>query len=301
MIGFLQSWADRAAGSLRYLCRVFLMGATLAGVILLSVDLFKYLFQSSDFSIQEITIEGNRRIDRGELLIRAGLMPGANIWLIQLDELSRRIEEHPTVHRVGVQRIPPHRIHIIVEERAPVLFALNPADGALYGIDREGVVLPPVIHASGGYLGTELESAAKFVQSRALVSGAVEIPFKPGAETSDERLLEGIALASALAEAAPSFSADIAEMEFRENGDIALHPHRRAGVVVLRDIDEASLAARLEAFWTVLETHDLHAVYVDARFPEHGFAVRWDERRGMDWKRLYGTPGPLTQAMKMES
>ncbi|MDP8244663.1 MAG: FtsQ-type POTRA domain-containing protein [Candidatus Hinthialibacter antarcticus] len=291
---------QRFATNLRYVCRVFLMGATLAGIILLSVDLFKYLFNSSDFSIQQITIEGASRIQEDEIRARSGLAPGANLWLVKLEELGRRIEEHPVVHRVAVQRIPPHRIHIVIEERVPAVFVLNADEGRMYGIDANGVVLPPYLDGSMQMRSLdERQGLAALIQSKPLVSGVVSV-VTPGAVIEDERVLAGLALTQRLAEEAPALAAEITELEFRDNGNMALHPRRRAGVIVLRDVESPNLVAQLKAFWEVLETENLRAIYVDARFPEHGFAVRWDERDGQAWKKLYGNQGLLTQAAAME-
>lgn len=301
----MNQWMSKAyqrfTSSVQYGCRVFLMGATLAGIILLSVDLFKYLFNSSDFSIQQITIEGANRIKEDEIRARSGLAPGSNLWLVQLEELGRRIEEHPAVHRVAVQRIPPHRIHIVIEERVPAVFALNAKEGRMYGIDSNGVVLPPLLDGSMQERSSDVrKELAALIQSKPLVSGAISIDFKPGGSIEDERVLAGLALAKRLEDEAPTLAAEITELEFRDNGNMALHPRRRAGVIVLRDVDAPNLVLQLKAFWTVLETENLRAIYVDARFPEHGFAVRWDERDGQGWKKLYGNKSILTQAMTME-
>lgn len=300
----MRDWASKAyqnaASTLRYGCRVFLMGATLAGVILLSVDLFKYLFNSSDFSIQQITIEGTTRIKEDDILARSGLAKGTNLWLVQLGELGRRIEEHPVVHRVSVQRIPPHRIHIVIEERTPAVFALNAEEGRLYGIDANGVVLPPMLDGAKHRDADEKKALAEIIESKPLVSGAISIPFIPGEVIQDERVLAGLKLTQKLFDEAPLLAQEITELEFRDNGNMALHPRRRAGVIILRDVDGPNLVAQLSAFWNVLEKEDLRAIYIDARFPEHGFAVRWDERNGQAWKKLYGSQGLLTQAVTTE-
>ncbi len=300
----MNEWMNNIVQSVKsnvqYACRVFLMGATLAGLILLSVDLFKYLFNSSDFSIQHITIEGTNRIQDDEIRARSGLAKGANLWLVQLDELGRRIEEHPAVHRVAVQRIPPHRIHIVIEERVPAVFALNVKEGRMYGIDRNGVVLPPLFDGLEDQGADDQKEAAQLMRSKPIVSGSVSVPFVPGTVIEDERVLAGLNLAETLRVEAPSLAQQITELEFRDNGNIALHPRRRAGVIVLRDVEAPNLVAQLKAFWNVLETEDLRVIYVDARFPEHGFAVRWDERDGQGWKKLYGSQSVLTQTVTME-
>lgn len=302
MSGWADAFVDRLTGLFRYLCRVFLMGATLAGVILISVDMFRYLFNSSDFSVQEITIDGNERVSQDEILTRAGLAPGANIWLIDLNSLAQRIEAHPAIHRTGIQRIPPHQIHIVVEERAPAAFVLCVTDGAMYGLDREGVVLPPIVDDSFDRrdAGEQKETLA-LAQSRPLLTGAIDVPCEPGTRVTDERVLAGLELAQTLAESAPGFTAETSEFEFRENGDLALHLKRRVGLIVLRDLNDDNLAIKLNAFWNTLEKEDLRAIYVDARFPIHGFAVRWDERNGATWKKLYRNEGPLAHSNAMKS
>lgn len=293
----LASFQDRFVMGVRYVCRIILLSFCLAGLILVGIDFLSYLFQSSDFTVQQITLEGNERVERDEVLARAGLATGANIWLIHLEGLSQRVERHPAIRSAQIHRVPPHRIHIRVQERLPIAFLLHQADGQLYGVDQEGIILEPLMGPQLPYReAMERKAQEELVLSAPLLGGELPVVIQPGNRIETPRLRQGLNLLRAIQTESSSLYHQLAEVEWADNGNVLLHPKQRIGVILLRNVEAADLAKKLAAFWSSLETHNLRAVYVDARFPDHGFAVRWDEKQGDAWKRAYRQNRVISQA-----
>lgn len=297
----LESAWERIVGYVQYLCRVILLSICMASLILIALDTLSYFFQSGDFTVQQITVEGNDRVDQDEILARASIAPGVNIWLVDLQRLSKRVEEHPAIRGASVQRVPPHRVHIRVEERAPVAFLMHPEDGQLYGVDYEGIILEPFMGPTFPRRDPmEQQAHLELALTTPLLSGTFDIDIRAGETVKDPRVLSSLVFIQEMRSRTPDWYREIAELEWREDGALALHPYRRIGVVILQDIKSPSLVDKLAAFWRVIERENLRAVYVDARFPSHGFAVRWDEQEGESWKRLYPNPSALTMAGRSE-
>jgi len=272
-------------GWLRYLGMVILSGATLAGFILVFFDLAQYLFSSSDFTVQEVSISDTEWVDKQDILARAAIAPGSNIWMVDLDTIRANLVAHPVIREAQVQRVPPRRIHLTIEERLPVAYIHNKNNGLMFGLDKDSVVLPPVdpelIEANAA------QKEFSHLLSHPVISGLPSLPLEPGAKIESDSLQNSIKLIEALRLSAPGFYGELAEAQWHENGNLLLHPRRRIGVLVLRNDFSESIAVKINALWNAMETENLRAIYVDARFPENGFAVRWDESEGQEWKRLY--------------
>ena len=271
----------------KYACQVIILGATLAGTILLFYDFIISFFQSPDLVVQELTIEGNDRIDQNEIRALVQISQGTNIWLVNLDKIAKRLESHPWVRACGVQRIPPQRIHIKIEERKAIVFCLNPEDSMMYGIDAEGAILPPLMGESLiKKPAEEQEKEIQLVLSCPLLRG-IEMPFEPGKRIDQPEILNSIRFLDRLKKETPKLFSEIVESEWRKDGTFALHPKRRIGVIVMKDFASQDIEKKMKALWEVMEEQNVHAIYVDARFPEKGFAVRFEENENGSWQKLY--------------
>lgn len=278
---------DFMSAVFRYFCRILLLGTTIAGIILFIFDCLRFLVISSDFDVQEITIEGNERINEEIIKAKMGITQGTNIWLVDLEELAKRLESIPAIRSVGVQRIPPRRIHLTIEERSTIAMVLNPNDGFFYGIDQDGVVLPPIVIDTASSSTLEQQENMKMILSSPLLSGEISVPFELGKPVADPQVISVIQFLVRIKQNVPGFFSEVAETECQIDGNINIHPRRRIGVLVLRDLNSPELEKKIAAFWHVLEKENLRAIYVDARFPDKGFAVRWDENDQGRWKQLY--------------
>jgi cell division protein FtsQ len=93
------------------------------------------------FDAKEITVSGNRRVSRSEILMHAAVAPHVSIWLQNTGAMARRIAEIPYIATVTVRRIPPAILRIRVAERVPYAEIRSGWEDAL--VDRSLRVLEP--------------------------------------------------------------------------------------------------------------------------------------------------------------
>jgi len=267
-------------------CRFVVLTAIMAGTMLILIDTGRFFFQSADFTITEISVEGNERISKEEVQSFTEIIPGTNIWLINLSVMQKRITKHPTIAHAYVQRMPPHRLHIRVIERHSIAYIWNEEDGQFYGIDETGVIYTAVSAGNGGGFNRNDPEWNDFL-SYPVISTQKELPVRLGQTITMPRALELLRFLQQLKIQAQPFFLELAECEIQKDETIIFHPKRRIGAIIVRNLLSPDLAKKINAFWHVVETHNLRAIYVDARFPRHGMAVRWDESGGSRWKELY--------------
>lgn len=90
---------------------------------------------SATFSLKNIVLEGTSRADQVDLCKLAGLVPGQNLFKLDVDQARRAMEAHPWVRRVDITRHFPSSVAVKVEEHEPAALV---ALGDLYLLDREG-------------------------------------------------------------------------------------------------------------------------------------------------------------------
>jgi cell division protein FtsQ len=118
---------------------------TLGGLCLGLVLLYHQLLTCSLFCIKDINqieIEGARRLSRPVLLQQAGLGPGSNLLAIRPGQVERALMAHPWIAKAEVSRQWPHRLHLKIRERDPV--ALVQIGEELLYMDRQGMLFKPL-------------------------------------------------------------------------------------------------------------------------------------------------------------
>jgi cell division protein FtsQ len=89
--------------------------------------------------VSDISMDGNERLSKGEVLALLDGLHGSNILTIDLDEWRSRLLASPWVERADVRRILPSRIDVDLRERHPI--GIGRLSGALYLVDATGVVI----------------------------------------------------------------------------------------------------------------------------------------------------------------
>jgi cell division protein FtsQ len=112
----------------------------LIGFILVLSGIYVFMYYSPGFNLTQINIQGNRKIDEKEILERAGIKMGANIFSLDLGKMEQQIREDKRIKKVWVKRKLPQAILIEVEEKKPALW-INLPDG-LYGLSKEQEIIP---------------------------------------------------------------------------------------------------------------------------------------------------------------
>ncbi|NVM22382.1 MAG: FtsQ-type POTRA domain-containing protein, partial [Desulfobacterales bacterium] len=120
--------------------KVLLLVAGMAATSLFFILAHDALTQSACFEARTITVEGNQRLSRKEILKRAGLELNDNILSVNLGTVRHRLLANPWVAAAEVERELPDAIHIRLKERVPIaVLDLNRSALLPSGARRTGV------------------------------------------------------------------------------------------------------------------------------------------------------------------
>jgi cell division protein FtsQ len=124
----------------KFLPRVLRVSIALFSVTLIFVGGFfvtQFLMASDLFRVDEVTVQGNRRLRSEQVAVLSDIEKGVNTFELDLDLIGRKIEENPWIQTAQVQRIFPRQVVIRVTERKPVAI-INL--GYLYYLDQRGEI-----------------------------------------------------------------------------------------------------------------------------------------------------------------
>lgn len=112
------------------------LGVTIAAAYLAS----RSASQSPQFRVAALEVRGLRLLQGEEVLQASGVQVGAGLFAVDLDAVAERLEDLVWVRSVRVERKPPDRLIVHLEERRRVAWVQW--KGQLLGVDRDGVLLP---------------------------------------------------------------------------------------------------------------------------------------------------------------
>lgn len=104
-----------------------------------AAGLQRLLADEPPLRVRAVRVLGAREVPAAELAAASGVAPGAPLASVDVRTVETRLLGHPWVQRVRALRVPPSHLVLKIGEREPVLVAADPADGAFYVADREGV------------------------------------------------------------------------------------------------------------------------------------------------------------------
>ena len=99
-----------------------------------------WIEDGSALTLSRLEVEGNDFFKTQEILDQGGIQSSANLHRLALEGVQARLEANPFLESVQVHKTYPNRLVLRVAEKQPV--ALLSVEGALYCIDRDGLVLP---------------------------------------------------------------------------------------------------------------------------------------------------------------
>jgi len=138
----------REAGASRWRLRVLgalLLAAGLsAGAAATWSHLHTYLRGCDRFRLAALEVRGRRLLQGADVLSASGLKLGDSIYCIDLDHVVARLDSVVWIRRSRVERKPPDRLVVSVEERQRL--AWIELGDEVFGIDAEGVLLPGEPH-----------------------------------------------------------------------------------------------------------------------------------------------------------
>ncbi len=116
--------------------------ATVASLVFLGSNIYRYFILTTPWQVHEIRIIGCVQAKEAELLELARLDLGMEIWRLNLPELTQKLIKHPWIEKVQVRRDWSRQALIIeVQERTPRAMILL---DDLYLVDRQGKVFKKV-------------------------------------------------------------------------------------------------------------------------------------------------------------
>jgi cell division septal protein FtsQ len=111
----------------------------LGGVGAGATALYRWLRTSPRFALRDLDVAGNARVATAEILVRAGVAPGENLFGLSPRAIEARILGNPWIAAVEARRHLPDGLSIHIVERQPAAVLL--VDGAgLYLADEAGRV-----------------------------------------------------------------------------------------------------------------------------------------------------------------
>jgi cell division septal protein FtsQ len=97
------------------------------------------ILTSGALAVRHISIDGNARMSRGEIVAVLEGMNGMNILTVDLEAWRQRLRRSPWVADASVRRIFPSTIRVMVEEREPI--GIGRLGDQLFLVDRTGTII----------------------------------------------------------------------------------------------------------------------------------------------------------------
>ncbi len=195
-----------------------------------------------------VEVHGASRVPVPRILAAAAIVPGTNLWTLDVGAVAARVSALPEIRRADVVRELPNRVTIVVEERRP--FTLVHA-ARLHWMDEEGRVLG--------------EERRAVVPGVPVISGLTEEELVSMRTSPGPKARAAVALIRALLRSGNALAAEISEIDMsRPEGPVL---YTVDGVEVrlgAEDWDER--LARLEGVLAQVATQDVSGV--DLRFKD---------------------------------
>lgn len=100
-----------------------------------------YLTNALRFEVTKFSVSGLKRVGENEVLAKAGVELGTNVFTANLSEIRERVEQLQWVRYALVERVLPDQIIIKVVEREPI--GLARIRGEAYQFDIDAMILDP--------------------------------------------------------------------------------------------------------------------------------------------------------------
>jgi len=98
-----------------------------------------FVLASDALTVTRITVQGNQRMSRGEVLGLLEGLSGTSIVLTDLESWRQKLLMSPWVADASIRRMFPGTLAVAIEERQPI--GIGRIKGALYLIDKTGTVI----------------------------------------------------------------------------------------------------------------------------------------------------------------
>ena len=112
--------------------------AVVAGVFV-AYQAARFVFTTAALKVARITVEGNARMSRGEVLSRLDGLAGAHMLTVDLEEWRARLRAAPWVSDATLRRVFPRTVLVVIAEREPM--GIGRLNDRLMLVDPEGTII----------------------------------------------------------------------------------------------------------------------------------------------------------------
>ena len=141
-----------------------------------------FVVSAEALRVTRITVSGNTRLSRGEVLSLLDGLRGANMVTVELEDWRQRLMASPWVANAAMRRVLPGRVDVFIAEREPM--GIGRIGQSLYLVDERGDVIDefgpnyaeldlPIIDglaAGGGETGLLIDESRASLAGRLLTS-----------------------------------------------------------------------------------------------------------------------------------
>jgi cell division protein FtsQ len=100
---------------------------------------FAHVISAEALTVTRITVSGNTRLSRGEVLSLLDGLVGRNMLLVRLDEWRQKVLTSPWVEDAALRRVLPGTVDVVIAERRPM--GIGRVSGGLYLLDQHGGII----------------------------------------------------------------------------------------------------------------------------------------------------------------
>ncbi len=210
--------------------------------------------------VKKVIVEGNEVITTDQIVEMSGIRFDVNLSTVELWTLRARMLQNPYVKDAIVSHELPDGISIAINERKPVALLHT---GELFGIDKDGVLLPHVV--------------SKYLSNLPVLSGFHGIENSaPGSIVNDSTVREALQIIRFSSALGTVIGQLISELRITDDGEFVMYTVDYGTPVFLGRGCYAEKIALLASFWKEVVRPEVARRFasVDVRFKDQ-VIVRW--------------------------
>ncbi|MBN2061508.1 MAG: FtsQ-type POTRA domain-containing protein [Deltaproteobacteria bacterium] len=213
----------KKAGSLSFKCLLLMSGVLVISYVFLSM--YQYLLTSPYMKLEEVVIADVDEDTKNILMDLADLNSDMSLLAINIIELKDKLESHPWIRSVDIEKHFPHRLIIRAEKEVPRAIV---AFEKLAYVNRWGMVFSETVQTDD-----------------------MDYPVITGVDKNkddmDERLRIAVSILNVLeAEPEPWSIKELSEIHLEKDGDVSLYPVSIPIAVNIRGSELAGKKAKLK-------------------------------------------------------
>ena len=119
--------------------RAAIVAVSTAFVLFAGYRALELVISAEALTVTRITVSGNSRLSRGEVLSLLDGLAGRNMLFVSLDEWRQKVLASPWVEDVALRRVLPGTVDVAIAERRPL--GIGRIAGELYLLDQHGGII----------------------------------------------------------------------------------------------------------------------------------------------------------------